>query len=499
MQIKPNQQMRRPSCGAPWPIIESHPVSLRLADTQALKILRDTLLHEHAALGANWFEKMGVRAGWCDRPCLYIEDHRSISRLTDEAAKWFEYRMLGLAGPDDGALVSSPPDREFEDYIEAATGHKTPLVLPVEAGRRVGRRRLAGDALNTPEIFDQIVQLARRGGGLNLVPYISSGDIWVLASQVAQETGLPVCVTAPPPAISALANDKLWFTRIARRLIGARAVPLTREVHSLSDLAKTVRDIAKISTRLVFKLPASAGGLGNISFDALPFRGLRLGDIAVKIRTQLQNLGWRSGDKLLVGRWDTDVSASPSVQIWVPDAQQRRPIIEGVFMQVVTGPKGAFVGAQRANLEAVTTDALTYQAMQIATLLQGLGYVGRLSLDAVLLGDQSKGVDIHWIEANARWGGVSIPMTLAHKLEQAGASLQLAITQHHLAPGSERSVSTVQARFDARRQEQGFDPCETAIFLVPPSTGLALIVGLAMTRTRAHELAQIAFEACAER
>jgi len=496
MQIKPNQQMRRPGCGAPWPIIESHSVSLRPADMQALNVLRVALLQEHAPLGATWFEQMGVRAGWCDHPSLYIEDHRSISRLTDEAAKRFEYRMLGLAGPDDGALVSAPPDREFEAYIETATGHEAPLVLPVEAGRRIHRRRLANDALNTPETFGQIVQLARRGGGLNLVPYISSGDVWVLASRVAQETGLPVCVTAPPPTVSALANDKLWFTRMARRLIGVRAVPLTREVYSLSDLAKTVRDMVEISTKLVFKLPASAGGLGNISFDAAPFRGLGLGEIAVRIRAQLQNLGWRSGDKLLVGRWDADVSASPSVQIWVPDEQQGNPLIEGVFMQVVTGQEGAFVGAQRADLPAATTDALTYQSMQIAILLQGLGYVGRLSLDAVLLGDQSKVVDIHWIEANARWGGVSIPMTLAHKLEQSGGTSQLAIAQHHLGPGAERTIAAIQKRFEAQRQEKGFDPSETAIFLVPPSTGLALIVGLATTATRAHDLTQIAFDAC---
>jgi hypothetical protein len=129
-------------------------------------------------------------------------------------------------------------------------------------------------------------------------------------------------------------------------------------------------------------------------------------------------------------------------------------------------------------------------------LLQRLGYFGRLSLDAVLLVGAGGASTLHWIEANARWGGVSIPMTLSHKLSGGQSPPQIAITQHHIDSVERVAMSTVEARFAAKKKERGFAQNETAIFLVPPSTGLALIVGLAMTTERANTLSEIAYSAC---
>ncbi len=64
--------------------------------------------------------------------------------------------------------------------------------------------------------------------------------------------------------------------------------------------------------------------------------------------------------------------------------------------------------------------------------------------------------------------------------------------QKHLSfPGGRFNESVLKAV-----KEQGFDKAETALFLVPPSTGLALIVGLAETTQRAHDMAEIAYSAC---
>jgi hypothetical protein len=49
-------------------------------------------------------------------------------------------------------------------------------------------------------------------------------------------------------------------------------------------------------------------------------------------------------------------------------------------------------------------------------LFQHLGYFGRCSFDAVISGRDYSNAVLHWIECNGRWGGVSIPMTLAHRL-----------------------------------------------------------------------------------
>lgn len=57
-----------------------------------------------------------------------------------------------------------------------------------------------------------------------------------------------------------------------------------------------------------------------------------------------------------------------------------------------------------------------------------LGYFGRCSLDAVLVGDEIERSDLHWIECNGRWGGVSIPLVLANRLAPE-ATANLVIVQ----------------------------------------------------------------------
>ena len=60
--------------------------------------------------------------------------------------------------------------------------------------------------------------------------------------------------------------------------------------------------------------------------------------------------------------------------------------------------------------------ALGREAGRLAFFLQQLGYVGRCSFDAIILGEDLEHAELHWIECNGRWGGVSIPMTLMNRL-----------------------------------------------------------------------------------
>lgn len=495
MQIKQITNARPRGAGAPWPIIASHTVDLDRDQLRRIEHFSAELRDEHRALKSNWFERLGVRPGWGEGPCLYIEDHRPISRMSDAAAKRFEYRMLGLAGPNDGVLISLPRDTEFEAYMGRVTGENPPRVWGVPSDRPAKKSRLAAAALEDPETFSALVKWVRDAHGLTIVPYISSGDVWTLASALAKETSAPIHVAGPPPDLSSLANDKLWFTSMVSRLIGTRSVPITREIYSVSSLVRRVRVLAKVSERLVLKLPSSAGGLGNVSLDAAPLRQASLESIFDTLRGQLEQIGWQTGDRLLVGRWDANVRASPSVQIWVPHKEDGPPIIEGLFLQHVIGQEGAFIGAVRADLDLNVVQTLACQAKQIATLLQKLGYFGRLSLDAVLLDDTRSDVQIHWIEANARWGGVSIPMTLGHKLNIEAGGSQIAIAQHRMDTNNLMRLADIEARLTANKKQRGFTSKEISVFLVPPRTGIGLILGLAGTTQRANEVAEIAYTA----
>ena len=495
MQIKHDSETDQFASMAPWPIVASHRARLQHTDLLKISDLCACLRKEHPELRSNWFAELGVQTGWQNAPCLYIEDHRSITRMSEKGSQNFEYRMLGLSGPGDGFLVSAPRVPEFEAYMSRMLGTESPRVWAA-APKRHKRRRLTDDARSNKSLLADLVRLAERGRGLNIVPYIASGDVWILASAIAKASAQPVSVLGPPPALSTLANDKLWFSQTVSRLIGSNSIPLTREIHSMTQLVRAIQDLVSHSSRLVLKLPSSAGGLGNLNLNAAPFRGLRPRDMLTKVRRQLSEIGWRAGDKLLVGVWDTNVRISPSVQIWIPEPSGGDVIIEGLFTQQVEGEEGAFIGAERAELQPDLVDALIYQAKQIATLFQSLGYVGRLSLDAVILSDRDSPENIHWIEANARWGGVSIPLTLANKLNRWQPSYQLVITQFLSNEKIHRSIESIETRLRAQKSEAGFSTSEIAIFLVPPRTGLILVISLARTTQRARDLAEMALNAC---
>ena len=143
-----------------------------------------------------------------------------------------------------------------------------------------------------------------------------------------------------------------------------------------------------------------------------------LGAIQRFLRRRLHALGWAGRFPLLVGVWDSNVVCSPSAQIWIPTLETGPPRLDGIFEQRVQGLGAKFVGGERTILEENVQVRLAREALHIASVLQRIGYFGRCSFDAVVVQDQNRKLEPHWIECNGRWGGVSIPMTAAYRLNQ---------------------------------------------------------------------------------
>ncbi|HSG94906.1 MAG TPA: hypothetical protein VLA28_05265, partial [Afifellaceae bacterium] len=91
-------------------------------------------------------------------------------------------------------------------------------------------------------------------------------------------------------------------------------------------------------------------------------------------------------------------------------------VVEGIFEQIVEGPTGEFAGAVPASPPENLTARLARDAFKLALVFQRLGYFGRCSFDGIIKGPSIDDGDVHWIECNGRWGGVSLPMTLANRL-----------------------------------------------------------------------------------
>ncbi len=349
-------------------------------------------------------------------PAVFFEDHGEIALAARHGDSTLEYRSMFLAENGDTVVVNGPRHPEFESYcLELSGARHVNVVRPAAGpGRPV---TLSARCSRDSEIMTALWKAAQTHGHLTVMPYIGTGNAWLLAGAIAAATtGVEVHVCAPPPRLTRRVNDKLWFGRRVAELLGRSALPPTFTTYGPAALAGHVAFLARRYHRMFVKIPDASGSEGNLVLESSEFLGLSASQIRRKLIGLLVALGWSDTWPLATGVWDCAVIDSPSVQLWIPHAEEGPPIVEGVFSQVTSGDVGEFTGAAPSGLPFEAQVVLAGEAVVIASLLQDLGYYGRCSFDAVLDGDDPLTARIHWIECNGRWGGVSIPLTLANRL-----------------------------------------------------------------------------------
>ncbi len=403
-----------PPTRASLPIVPQAGPAVPARERARLDELAARLLADEPALGGVDFGSL-VRPGMTpDRPALILEDHHGLALYTALRDPRTEYRALLLAGDGDLVTITGRRIETFEAYCRDILGLGHAEI--VEPPPHSAVERVTALVLRDADSMNRIADCACRRGGLTVIPYLGTADVWLLAREIAARSGQPVHVAAPPPRLTGRANDKLWFADRVTEVLDRRALPPTWYAYGPAALAREMAVLAGRHDRLVVKVPDSAGSLGNIvlsSEDVLARAPEQLRDWLIRI---LGSLSWDGEFPLLVGVWDSPTLASPSVQIWIPARTEGPPVIEGVFQQTVEGRQGMFIGAAPAELPQRWMARLSNEAMRIALLLQAVGYYGRCSFDAVLVGRTLEAAELHWIECNGRWGGVSMPMTLANRL-----------------------------------------------------------------------------------
>lgn len=363
-----------------------------------------------------------LHQGVSDGPTLFLEDHREIALTPQDSATALEYRALLLAGDGDLVALSGSVDEEFEAYCSdvLALGHPEVFVArsdSAEPDAPLARRCLTDDAVRA-----RLARAARAHGQSAVVPYLGTESVWRLAEAVARDAGVPALVAAPPPSLTERVNDKLWFAECVGRTLGHAAAFPTVAARSTEALARRVAEFARTHDRVVVKVPNSAGGLGNLALPGDQVKQRSSRELAEWLVALLAQRGWRQTFPLLVGPWEIEVLVSPSVQVWVPTREEGLPIVEGVFSQHVRPPRGAFIGAGPAELPTSWHERLVNEAGTLACVLQCLGFYGRCSFDAVIVGRDLDTATARWVECNGRWGSVSIALTLANRLTAASAT-----------------------------------------------------------------------------
>lgn len=398
------------------PLLGHYSSEISSADEKRLDVIARRLTTDQPTMNAIDVFGPRVCSGMLKGPALLIGDHREIALGTPQSAERYEYRISNLAAEGDLLLIGGNRDTAYERYRENDLGLGAMDVIELPAPDRCWQMPLAKRCLANPAALDSIVERARKAGQLTVLPYIGSGSVWVLAGVIAEHAKVPVRVAAPPPNLTRRVNDKVWFSRRVTELLGSSAQPRYHSVYGPAALTAYVAKLARRVERVVVKVPDSAGSAGNLVLFSKDIASLSPRRLRARLLSILNGIGWRGNYPLLVQVWDSPVVATPSVQIWIPDRHDGPPLLEGMFEQIVAGVGGEFVGSVPVSLPKSCTEVIVEEALKLAILFQNLGYFGRCSLDAVIAGTDYKDAELHWIECNGRWGGVSIPMTLANRL-----------------------------------------------------------------------------------
>jgi len=372
----------------------------------------------------------GVCKGIGKGPCAWFGDTAEIPLMAQNPQIRFDYRLGWLAQDRDIVVIGGPHFRAFEDYQRLWLNTPGLRYLNVDPDPVPPRSATPKVCLRDTIAFGKLCGALAGQDTVTLHAHLTTGTIWALAARLNHSTGAEVYVAGPPPLLSRRANNKIWFGHVAQRLLGTGATPPKRAAYSASALTRHVAELARDWDRLVVKVPDSAGSAGNFLVRSEDITGLKPAALYRHLMRDLSVNGRPPVFPILVEVWDANVLTSPSVQTWIPNHGEGPPVIEEVFEQVLQGEHVAFAGAVLANLPPTIEVELTGGALQLASLFQQLGYYGRCSFDALVTGDNDKAGTVHWIECNARWGGVSVPMSLVHRMTQDASDPRYAIVQN---------------------------------------------------------------------
>ncbi len=457
---------RRLQPTAAIPIVEQIPVVLDADEKSRLTALAARLLADEPALNSTAAFGANVAAGCLPVPCVVIEDHSAIALFSREQLAIYDYRALLLAGTGDVLLVGTSRNEIFERYCREFLGLGKVDVEVVRAPSLKAAGSLALYAADDVSLVARLAARARQSDGLNLIPYMGTGGVWSLAGRLAAVAHQPIRVAAPPPRLTRRVNDKAWFARRVGEVLGPSALPPSEMVYGRAALAARVARFARHYPSVAVKVADSASSAGNLVLDAAELGRLSLRRLYDLLFGRLADMGWPGTFPLVVTAWERPLLASPSVQLWIPDPSEGTPIVEGVFDQMVVGRAAVFSGAVPSAMPRALLERAAAEAVRLGVLFQGLGYFGRCSLDAVLVGSADEAAELHWVECNGRWGGVSTPMTLANRLTGDWTLVSPAILDRVVAKGQRRPLGEVLQALEDELYRPG-GPAQGGIFLSP--------------------------------
>jgi hypothetical protein len=402
---------RRPPADVRYPRDDA--TEQRVAEVADEVIRRYGLAEERRRWSAVAMEAGELPAG---TPVLALDDYSEIPFLRDiVGVTWYQYRARLRCGEGDWYAVARPAIEGYEEYNQEYLGLGRTELLRVEQSSP-GDLALARSVRRDGVAFERLCAVAREGGGLLLHPYMGIQGVWELAAALQQASGVPVRVLAPLPAVTRTANDKARFSEIVERLLGAEALASTATGDEPQLIAERFHEEVHRSAAVALKMPSCASGMGNRIYESSHLRGKPIPEFRALVDRFLDEKEWDGQEPVLVVEWHRHVLESPSTQCWIPPEGAGEPVVEEVFQQFLLGDEQVFEGAMLSSLPRRLRHDFMIRSWLLSRVFQKLGYVGRCSFDALVVGPSLTEGSVKLVECNGRWGGTSTPMHLMKRV-----------------------------------------------------------------------------------
>jgi len=350
--------------------------------------------------------------------CVHVDDFSGIAMRPDDplAHACFGSRAFARAGLGDLVIGRCGPLDDYLAYLELQLGLGPSSYLEIR-DQRCGAANLFDAILEDERAQLEIAGWAgKRGGRVALHPYMGHARAWRLAASLDRICGSTVMMLAPPPSLTALVNNRSWFAELVGLALGPEFALYGHTASDLNELVERVARLADHAEVIAVRLCDSASGAGLIRIEAS--LGRRGYELRSRLAAWIAEVGWtRASPALSVERWETNVLASPSAQVWIPNLVEGPPVIDGIFdQQFDPHDPGVFVGSGISQMPAAISDSIAEKTLALSRVLQELGYIGRCSFDTIVCGETLEGATLRFVECNGRWGGTSSPMVLVHRL-----------------------------------------------------------------------------------
>jgi hypothetical protein len=353
-------------------------------------------------------------------PVLHLDDVSGIPFVQDvSGVEEYQHRARTRARSEDLFVALTPQTEGYEEYCRSRLGLGEPQFVLGEDG---GHGYAVAEAAQTGRAFESIAARAKSSGGLQIHPYMAIEPVWRLAARVAEAAEVRVEVIGPPPPALWAANDKAVLSEIVARVLSYDWIVETNASTDPAEMADHLARMAKRHERVGLKRARCASGLGNAIYDSVQIKGLDAAGVRAEVDGFLVRTEWPEDEEVAVVAWES-TDCSPSTQLWIPPLSSGPPVLQGVYEQVLDGPRRIFVGSRPSSLPERLNNAIGEASIRVARALQSLGYVGRCSFDFIVLGDPESEFQAKITECNGRWGGTSTGVAFTEVLERLSDEL----------------------------------------------------------------------------